>query len=382
MASKLWRRRGEQRAAVWYDYADNPLGVRVTEDYAPRLAPVFAAHRHIVDYVSTLPVDAYRKDGDQSVDIALPQLFVTPDAIGGPGLVAWLGQAAYGLATGNAVGWIADTDGFGFPTNVQWLHWSQWSFDEMRKQWAVGGVDVPSSRIVHIPWMVPPGRTLGLSPIEHYAALVRSGIAAQDYGDISTNFPSAVFRNTAKTVSPEESQAIRTRLKASMRRKEPLVTGNDWDFTPVTIPPNQAMFIEQQKLTANQIASIYGIDPTEVGGTAPNSLTYSTEELRELRKAAEMRPYLVRLERGLSRLLPAKQFACFNVDATLRMDAKTKFEVFLMEREIGSISVNEIRALLDRPPIGPAGDSYMPTPRQQPPTQTRTAEFANGKASS
>lgn len=361
--------KGEQRdAGVWYDATDNPQRVAVTEETAPRLAPVFAAHRYVIDYVSTLPVDAYRKDGATRVEMpSLPQLFASANDPGEIGLVAWLGQAVYGLMTGNAVGWILSTDGFGFPTKVAWLHWSQWAYDEYAKQWRVDGNPVPSSQIVHIPWIVPPGKRLGMSPIEYYAAVARAGMSAQDYGDVSANYPLAVFKNTVKEVTPEQSDQIRSRLASSMRRNMPLVTGNDWDFTPVSIPPNQAQFVETQKLTANQIASIYGVDPTEVGGTAANSLVYSTEELRQIRRAADNRPYYARLEHGFARILPAKQFMRFNLGAMLRVDAKTQAEVFEIERRMGTISRNEVRALNDREPIpGPEGDTFTPEQTMQP----------------
>lgn len=357
--------RGEQRAGgEWADVAD--ARGRVTEETAPRLAPVFAAHRHIVDYVSTLPMDAFRKEPGRRAEISLPRVFANLDEPGGPGLVSWLGQAAYGLAGGNAVGWVVEFDGYGYPTIVRWLHWSQWHFDEGAKQWYVSGQPVPSYRIAHIPWIVPPGKTLGLSPIEHYASVARAGMSAQDYGDVSANFPPAVFRNTQKVVSPEQSSEIRKRLSTSMRRREPLVTGNDWEFSAITIPPNQLQFVETQKLTANQIAAIYGIDPTEIGGTAANSLTYSTEELRQINRAANMRPYLTRLEAGFRRWLPAKQYVRLNVDATFRVDLKTRTEVVGAQLKDGRMSVDEARELEDRGPV-PGGNRYnVPAPTAEP----------------
>lgn len=368
--SLFFGRRGEQRAMTggWVDAGDGP-GRAVTEDNATRLAPVFAAHRHIVDYIATLPLDCFRKEGDRRVALSLPAVFANTDIFGMSGLVPWLGQAAYGLACGNAVGWNVAFDGYGYPVDVRWLHWSQWSFDEQAKQWYVAGRPVPLERITHIPWIVPPGKTLGLSPIEHYASIARAGLSAQDYGDVTANFPPAWFKNTAKTVSPDQSQDVSARLAASMSRHRPLVTGKDWDFTAIAIPPNQAQFVETQKLTANQIAAIYGIDPTEIGGTAANSLTYSTEELRQINRAANMRPYLVRLEAGFARLLPLKQFVKFTVDATMRVDAKTRTEIVGAQIKDGRMSVDEARALEDRGPV-PGGDRYnVPAPKADPTTR-------------
>jgi HK97 family phage portal protein len=366
----LFFRSGKVEArAHWFGTgADGNPSTSVTNDSALRLTSVFAAYRHIVDYCGTLPVDAYRLDGAARKEMTLPSLLARQEELGGPGLVTWLGQAAYGLATGNAVGWVTATDGFGYPSDIAWLHWSQWSYDEMSKQWYVFGNPVPASQIVHIPWIVPPGQKLGLSPIEHAAAVICAGLSAQDYADVKRGggIPPAQLKNTQKTIPPDVIEAARKRAVASFARGEPFVTGADWELTMVSIPPNQAQFVETLKMSANQVAAAFGIDPTEVGGQAANSLTYSTEELRQINRAANMRPYLTRLERGLSRLLPMKQFIKLNVDANMRADLKTRTEVLGLQIADGRKSVNEARAVEDDPPV-PGGDFHnVPAPMADP----------------
>ena len=369
--SLFFKGRGETRSHWFGTGADASPNRRVSEESSMRLTPVFAAFRHIVDYTSTLPVDAYRMEGKARQETSLPQLLARQDEPGGPGLVTWLGQAAYGLACGNAVGWATQFDGYGYPADISWLHWSQWSYDEMSKQWYVFGKPIPWSQIVHIPWIVPPGRRLALSPLEHQAAVICAGLSAQDYADLKRGggLPPAVIRNTQRTVPPEVSDAMKKRASASFARGEPFVVGNDWDLSLVTIPPNQAQFVETLKMSANAIAAAFGIDPTEVGGQAANSLTYSTEELRQINRAANMRPYLTRLERGLSRLLPLKQFIKLNVDATARVDLQTRTTVVGAQLADGRMSVNEARALEDRAPVA-GGDFYnVPAPKAEPITR-------------
>ncbi len=373
--SLFFKGRGEARSHWFGTDAGAPSWQRVTDDTALRLSPVFAAFRHIVDYVSTLPIDAYRMDGALRQEVSLPQLLARQDDPGKPGLVAWMGQAAYGLATGNAVGWINETDGYGYPVDVLWLHWSQWSYDEYGKQWTVSGQPVSSSRLVHIPWIVPPGRRLGLSPIEHEAAIISAGMSAQEYADLRRGggIPPAVLRNTQKTMTADAAETIKNRASASFAKGEPFVTGADWDLSLLTIPPNQAQFVETLKMSANQVAAAFGIDPTEVGGQAANSLTYSTEELRQINRASNMRPYLTRLERGLSRLIPLKQFLRLNVDANMRVDIKTRTEVVGAQIADGRMSVNEARALEDRLPVAGGDFHNVPSPNVEP--NIRTGEL-------
>jgi phage portal protein BeeE len=59
---------------------------------------------------------------------------------------------------------------------------------------------VPSSQIVHIPWIVPPGRKLGLSPLECHAAIISAGLSSQEYADIRRGggLPPSVIKNTER----------------------------------------------------------------------------------------------------------------------------------------------------------------------------------------
>lgn len=373
----LFFRKAEQRDLTdvpWNVGGDS--GASVSQDRALHLTPVFAALRHITDYGSTLPLKSYRKIGeDERVPITLPKLFSDLRTDGR--LVPWLSQGLASLAIrGNAVGLKVAIDGFGFPASVTWLSMDRVRVDDSTGigQWFIDGRQVSRLDLVHIPWITVPGRTLGLSPIEHYAATINAGLDAQSFGNDwfkGGGFPPAVFKNTEKVLPKDAASKIRAQLAQSIRSRQPLVTGKDWDYNPITIPPEQAQFIETQKLSANQVAAIYGIDPTEIGGEAANSLTYATEETRQINRAANMRPYLHRFEEAFASWMPARQYVKFNTDATIRIDTKTRHEVAVMSRSIGLRSLNELRALEDLPPV-PGGDVYVPAPVQaQPNNGTR-----------
>lgn len=352
-----------------------PLYAAVNQERALALTPVFAAMRHITDLASTLPLKAYRKDGENRQPMpSLPKLFADLETDGR--LIPWLGQAVSSLVIrGNAVGLILNSDGFGFPTNVAWVSMDRvYVNDETGVgQWYIDGRPVSRLDLVHVPWVSIAGRTLGLSPIEYFASTISAGLDTQQYGaDWFKNggVPPGRFKNVAKTVSAEAADTISDRLVSAIRRHRPLVYGSDWDYESIAIPPEQAQFIETQKLTANQIASIYGIDPTEVGGVPPNSLTYNTEEHRQTNRLANIRPYLARFEAAFASWLPDRQYVKFKGDATVRADIKTRHEVYKIQSEIGLLSVNEQRALEDLPPV-PGGDARVPAQIQQQPSDAQ-----------
>lgn len=338
---------------------------------ATGLVPFYASVRHVVDFMSTLPVDSYRREDSARVSAPMPRIVRRLDEPGGQGFPTWLGKWAYSLAVhGNAVGWISEWDGYGYPTSVGWLGRDDWSFDEVTKQWYVYGQPVASQMIVHCPWIVPNGKTIGLSPLEHFMSFWQAGLSAQEYADVGRGggLPPAHLRNTAKRLDTAEAQGVQARAVRSFASNKPFVTGNDWALDVTTIPPNQAQFLNTLQLTANQTAAVFGIDPREIGGSATESLTYATDESRSLNRANNMRPYLFRFEHMLGRLLPERQYVRLNVDATIRTDVKTRTEVVGAKLADGRMSVDEARELEDEPPLpNGQGKRYnVPAPPAEP----------------
>lgn len=363
--------RSEKRSSE--DFADWGGGGSTPGEFqATHLAPVFASIRHIVDFVSSLPVDFYRKSDNLRETVSTPELIRNADDE--YGLDTWFGQIAYGLATqGNAVGRVTAMGQSG-PTQIDWSgYWSSIGYGETDPWW-VNGQALGYRSVAQVRWLVPPGRRLGLSPIEHYASMVRAGLSAQDYANVGRGggLPLAELTNTALSEIPAELiAAAQSKAQAAFASGKPFVHGKDWTFGAVTIPPNQLQFIETLKLSATAIASIYGIDPREIGGSAADSLTYSNDESRPLTRAYNMRPYLVRIENAVNRWIAGPVYMKFNIDATIRADLATRTTVIGAQLADGRLNVDEARALEDRGPI-PGGSFYnVPRPTPAEPTQRK-----------
>ncbi|MFD6178102.1 MULTISPECIES: phage portal protein [unclassified Isoptericola] len=364
----------EKRAAgdEWIDTAGTAQ--TITTERATYLTPVFASIRTIVDYVSTLTPRFYRPDGAGGVvEIGTPELFRNIELE--YGTENWLGQAMYATVTdGNAVGRIRSVSGYGgnLPLMIEWSRdWSPTNDEHGTRWWYLNGAQTPASQVAHIPWLVPEGRLLGMSPIQHYASIVAAGLSAQEYADVKRGggIPPAVLKNQMQVLDGKAAEKVQSRAVTSFASGKPFVTGKDWDLTIVSVPPAQAQFIETLKLTASEIAAIYGLDPREVGGNAGDSLTYSNDESRARNRAHNMRPYIKRLELAVARWLPGGQFMRLDVAETIRPDIKTQTDIIGAKLKDGRLSLNEALALDDRPPI--AGGDYRNVPRPDPAPATR-----------
>lgn len=350
----------------------------VSEHGALRLTPVFAAGRLLSTSVSSLPIQQYRRVGDATAKLPLNSLFQSPSSQGT--IDDWLKRAMTSLVyRGNAVGLVTERDWLEFPTRIEWLNpahvfvqdsmplGQRGSFTD--PVWSYCGVEIPAYDIVHIPWMTMPGRVWGLSPIAAYAVTVSTGLAAQQFVDDyfrAGGQPPGHFRNTQQTVDQKDARIIKRRLVQSIRSHEPIVYGKDWDYTPITISIQEAQFCETQRLTATQIAAIYGIPPEKIGGETGGSYTYSSPEQRQIEFIQDaLLPYLVSLENHLSALLPRGQYIKFNADALIRVDILTRHSVYEKQRLIGSANLDEIRALEDQAPLPDGkGQDYTPLPIQ------------------
>lgn len=360
--SLFFRHEHRSADAGWSDFSMGNSAPSV--ESATHLIPVLASIRHVVDFVSTLPVDFYRKSDNARVSASVPQLIRNVEDT--YGLDTWLGQIAYGLVTrGNAVGRVSAMGQSG-PLMIDWAdEWSSFG-DHGDDPWFVNGRQLGSRSVAQVRWIVPPGKRLGLSPVEHFASMVRAGLAAQEYANIGRGggLPLAEITNTALSEMPAALiTAVQSTAQSSFASGKPFVHGKDWKFDAVTIPPNQVQFLETLKLSANAIASIYGIDPREIGGSASESLTYTNDESRPLTRAHNLRPYLVRIESAVNRWIAGPVYMKFNIDATIRADTKTRADVIGAKIADGRLSVNEGRALEDLSPVQGGDFHNIPSPK-------------------
>lgn len=323
--------------------------------------------------MASLPIKIYSRSGSggHATRWRGPSFFDSPSVTGT--LFDWLFTAMTSLVLqGNAWGFVTGRDGYGFPTGIEWLppedvicvddEMQPWN--PLRTRIYVYGRLTDRSELFHIKAFSLAGRTEGVSPLRAFAMTILAGIEAQRYGTDwyrAGGFPPGTFQNTEIEVDEDQAEAIRSMLTATIRRREPLVYGRDWDYKPVTVPPSEAQFIDAMRMNATQIAAILGLPPDRIGGTKGDSLTYSTVEQSTLQVIEALRPWLVRLEHAFFQILPASRYCRFDSDALLKTDTKTRTEIYQVQRNIGMRTTDELRDLEDLEPLpGNAGGENIP----------------------
>jgi len=344
------------------------------------LAAVYSCVRFIADAIASLPIHVYRKTAEGPQLIEHSQLLENPSADMNTTMYDWLFQCiSSALLWGNAWGLISSRtgvtspNGLGYPQTIEWLPPEDMVVEDdtiqpwnpLKARIYLAGRQLTREELVHVRAFVIPGRTQAISPLRAFIALFQQGVEALGYSASwfrNGGFPPGTFQNLAEEVDAEQAREIRRRLTDTLRSREPLVYGKDWDYKPVVVPPSEAAFVEAMQLNATQIAAIYGVPPTKVGGRRGDSLTYATVAQETLSLITDtLRPWLVRLEHLLTSLLPATQYARFNTDALLKTDVKTRWDIYKVQRDMGAVTVDEMRRKEDMPPLpGGLGGETIP----------------------
>lgn len=343
----------------------------ISQDSALRLAPVFAAGNLLASTIAALPIQTFRRTTAGRQLVPTPPLFQSPSVIGTTH--DWVYRAVLSMAyRGNAIGLVTSRTQYGLPNTVEWLRpdWvvvidqlPEGSGSFVDPEWYYRGRLMDPNDLIHIPWFTLPWKVWGLTPLQALSTTVNTSLAAQKYKDDwfkSGGLPPGQFKNTEQVVDQADATAVKQRLVQAIRSHEPLVYGNDWEYSPFTLTQTDAQFVETMQMTATQIANVYGIPPERIGGSTGASMTYANTEQQGIQLVQfTVMPWVSRIEAVLNKCLPANQYCKFNVDELIRSDSQTRWNIHQIKRDIGATSVNEIRNEEDMPPI-PKGDDYDP----------------------
>lgn len=136
-------------------------------------------------------------------------------------------------------------------------------------------------------------------------------------------------------------------------------------YTPISINPTDAQFLETRKFQIDEIARIFRVPPHMVGDLEKSSFSNIEQQSLEFVKYT-LDPWVIRWEQSLSWALfsadeKKKYFFKFNVEGLLRGDYASRMQGYATARQNGWMSANDIRELenLDRIPAEEGGDLFL-----------------------
>ncbi|MBC7644585.1 MAG: phage portal protein [Thermoleophilia bacterium] len=161
---------------------------------------------------------------------------------------------------------------------------------------------------------------------------------------------------------------IRTFYSGASNAGSVLLLEQGMEFTPVSISPHDAQFIEQKQAGATEVASWFCVPPAEIGANAGgSSLQYETtqgNDLNLLKKGLKF--WMSRICSDLFIDPDLFGLGCgrvprFNSASLLDVDIKTRMEVNEIGSRIGLFSPNDIAGIEGHDPkLGPVHDMTKP----------------------
>lgn len=227
----------------------------------------------------------------------------------------------------------------------------------------------PKEDILHIPGLTLNGID-GLSPIALARQAIGSGLAAEKFGAML--FSNGVRASGVLEYPGEMSDTAYERLKNSFSKAwtglsnvtKPMILEEGAKWTQLSIPPNDAQFLETREFQLNEIARIYRVPPHMVGDL--RRATFSNIEHQSISYVVHtLRPCLVRIEREIDRKLftprdRKKYFAEFLVDSLLRGDTLSRYKAHNLAINSGWTTRNEVRVIENMNPLDGLDEPLVP----------------------
>ena len=246
----------------------------------------------------------------------------------------------------------------------------------------VSTVRLKPSDVLHIPGLGFDG-LVGYSPIAMAKNAIGLAIATEEYGSkffANGATPSGILEYPGTVKDPEKvRESWNAGFAGSGNAQKVAVLEEGMKYTPISISPEQAQFLETRKFQIDEIARIFRIPPHMIGDLEKSSFNNIEQQSLEFVKYT-LDPWVSRWEQSIVRRLFTEEekktyFVKFNVDGLLRGDYESRMNGYATARQNGWMSANDIRDLeqLDRIPPEEGGDLYLINGNMMPLTMAGAA---------
>lgn len=361
-------------------------GKNVNERSAMQMTAVYACVRILSEAIAGLPLHLYhsKADGGKEKAVGHPLYFLLHDEPNAEmtsfvfretlmtHLLLW--GNAYAQVIRNGKGEVIAL----YPLMPNRMQVNRNEKGQLYYQYTTSSDDAPTMEgsavvlmpedVLHIPGLGFDG-LVGYSPIAMAKNAIGLAIATEEYGAkffANGAAPSGVLEHPGTIKDPQRVRdAWMSQFGGSHNSGKVAVLEEGMKYTPISISPEQAQFLETRKFQINEIARIFRVPPHMVGDLEKSSFSNIEQQSLEFVKYT-LDPWVIRWEQSLQRTLLSSEdkkeyFFKFNLEGLLRGDYASRMSGYATARQNGWMSANDIRELenLDRIPTELGGDLYL-----------------------
>ena len=209
---------------------------------------------------------------------------------------------------------------------------------------------------------------VGYSPIAMAKNTIGISIACEDYAAsffANGASPSGVLEHPGVIKNPERVRDAWQRAYGNANSHKTAILEEGMKYTPISIPNNEAQFLETRKFQVEEIARLYRVPLHMIGDL--DRATFSNIEQMSLEFVMySLDPWIVRWEQALQKALlsdseKGQYFIKFNVDGLLRGDYASRMQGYSVGIQNGFLCPNDVRELenMNLIPEEKGGFTYM-----------------------
>lgn len=351
-------------------------GIVVTPEKALGVPAVWAAVNFISGTIAGLPLQVYRKVGDERKRVSGGIAPILHDAVNDEmSSFAWRKYTFERVLTGGRAFTFIERNKAGKISNLWPLDPGETTvkMDGGRKVYVYkqDGKEIrySASEIIDLAFTLEADGVSHRSPIATCRDAIALAISATNYGSkffqnggvppfaVTGNFQSG---GALKRAADDLDAAVK---KAAAEERQALTLPAGLEITPIGGDPERAQFIESKRFAVEEIARIYSLPPTFLqdlshgtfSNTEQQDLHFVKHTLKRWIEQAEQEMNLKLFGRG------ARQYVEFNVDGLLRGDFATRMEGHATAIQHGIATPDEVRQMENRPPLegGFGAKGYM-----------------------
>jgi HK97 family phage portal protein len=367
-------------------YGHTSSGKTVTERSSMQVTAVYACVRVLAEAVASLPLHLYREENGSKVKATDHPLYFLLHSEPNEEMTAysfWETLMTHLLLWGNAYVQVI-RNGKGEVTALYPLMPNRMTVDRdenghiyYQYLWSKGD-DAPTMKetivklspheVMQIPGLGFDG-LVGYSPIAMAKNSIGLSMACEEYGSkffANGAAPSGVLEHPGILKDPEKVRdSWQAAFGGSQNAGKVAVLEEGMKYSPISINPQEAQFLDTRKFQIDEIARIFRVPPHMIGDL--EHATFSNIEEQSLEFVTySLQPWLTRIESSISRSLLSKDekmiyYARFNVDGLLRGNYASRMQGYATGISNGFLCVNDVRRLenMDLVPDSEGGNLFL-----------------------
>jgi HK97 family phage portal protein len=308
----------------------------------------------ISDQIGALPIQAERNG----------EPIPTPPVLGRPELdrtrSEFIAAAVTSLlVNGNAYILAGRRDSLGYPQNVVLLDPEAVDVKTVGGtiQYKAAGQTLNPEDVTHIRGFCLPGHVKGYGPLDLNAQAIAQALAGDQYAAqsfMTGAIPDGVLYSENEITADQAAELKNAWIAGNGgRQRGPAVISGGVKYEKLEFSSADLELLDSRRFSALNICTLFGVPAhlVQVENTTGSNTYSSVTQDSQAFVRFTLRPWIVRLEEGLSDLLPRGQRATFNLDGLLRASTLDRYNAHKVAIDAGFMTISEVRELEGLPPL-------------------------------